>query len=267
MIGDPSLTPTTLGGIAAILQAIAWPCVAVAFFLVYRSKLASIFDILAVKLRDAKHVKAGQIEIDTEEAIHRAVSEAGERASNEQFLKAIPDEQIRAAQAVGEQLKAAPIAFSHKLDFVHTQAYDLVNQYEAARREMHPGPTRTRKMNEIAAKMRALSIAAYPLLPVLMGGKIPGERLAAICVLQVRPELGYFDWLIERVMNESQPFLFFQASVAILELVKSHPYLHPEIAGRSIREALEKISNFQGGPPDQNTIEVLEEALKRLKLP
>ena len=43
------------------------------------------------------------------------------------------------------------------------------------------------KMNEIAAKMRALSIAAHPLLPVLKEGEKPGERLAVICILQVRP--------------------------------------------------------------------------------
>jgi hypothetical protein len=249
-------------GIAAILKAIAWPCVAVAFYLIYRTKLVSLFDILALKL---KHVKLAQIEIDTEQEIDRVVRETGERASDQKLQKEIPQEQIRAALEVGERLNDAPIAFSHKLDVAHKQVYDLISKYEAIRRNMPRGTPRTRKMNEIAAKMRALSIAAYPLLPTLTMGKKSGERLAAICFLQVRPELGYFDWLVERVMEEDQAFLLFHASLAILELVKTHPYLHPESAGKAIGDALEKVSNFPGGHPDQNTIEILQDALSRLK--
>jgi hypothetical protein len=109
--------------------------------------------------------------------------------------------------------------------------------------------------------MRALSIAARPLLVTLMSGEKSGERLAAICILQVRPELGYFDWLVERVMEEDQPFILFHASLAILALIKSHPYVKPEIASQSIRAALERVVGFKGGKPDQNTIDVLTDAL------
>jgi len=265
MTGDSSPAPTLLGGIAAILQAVAWPCAAVVFYLVYRDKLASIFDILVVKLKDAKHLKAGQIEIDIERAIYQVANEAWEQGGNQQFQKEIPEEQIQAAEEVGDRLSAAPIAFSQKLDVVHRQIYELVNQYEVTRRDMPSGPMRTRKMNEIAAKMRAFSIAAYPLLPTLMAGEKPGERLAAICIQQVRPELSFFDWLVERVMKEEQPFLFFNASLAILELVKAHPFLNSEVAGESLRQALDKIRHFKEGQPDQGTIELLEEALSRLK--
>lgn len=265
MISDPSPDSTTLGGIAAILRAIAWPCVAILFYLVYRPKLAAVFDILILKLRYAKHLKAGQIEIDTEEAIHRVVKAAGERAGNGQLQREIPEEQVYAAQEVGKRLSAAPIAFSHKIDVVYKQIYELVDQYESTRQEMPSGAPRTRKMNEIAARMRALSIAAYPLLPTLVAGEKPGERLAAICIQQVRPELGFFDWLIERVMNEEQPFLFFQAALAILKLVKAHPYLRPDTASSSIQNCLARLRSFKGGEPDRNTIEVLEEALSTLK--
>jgi hypothetical protein len=264
MVGESSPTAPTLTGIAAILQAVAWPCVAIVFFLLYRTKLISILDILALKLRQAKHVKAGQIEIDTEQEIHEAVEKAGEQASEQGFWKEVPEKQVQAARAVGDKLQAAPIEFRDKLDFAHREIYDLIDQYESVRRSMPSGNLRTRKMNEIAAKMRTLSIAVYPLLTSLVKGRVPGERLAAICVLQVRPELGYFDWLIERVMREDQPFLFFHASLAILELVRTFPYLSTEIAGKSIRDALQRIRSFPGGRPDQNTIEVLEQALAKL---
>jgi hypothetical protein len=256
--------PTTLTGIAAILSAIAWPLVAVAFFLIYRTKLISIIDILTVKLREAKHVKAGQLEIDTEQQIGQVLNETSAAAGGQVITREIPEGQIHAAELVGDRLNAAPISLSQKLDIVHKQIYELVQEYDDTRQNMPSGPARTRQMNEIAAKMRALSIVAYPLLRFLTAGKKPGERLAAICILQVRPELGYFDWLIERVMKEDQAFILFHASLAILELVRTYSYLRPDIAAEAIRNALDRVTRFSGGKPDQNTIDVLNEALSRL---
>lgn len=264
MVGEPSISTGMLTGIASILRAIAWPGIVIFFFLIYRTKLTEIFDVLIQKLKDAKHLKAGQVEIDTEQAMDTVIEKSGEGAKSQGVLKEIPKEQVQAAQKVGEELNAAPITFSHKLDVAHKQIYKLINQYEQTRHTLPSGSKRTNAMNEIAAKMRALAIAAYPLLPLLMAGEKPGERLAAVCILQIRPELGYFDWLIERVMNEEQPFLFFHASLAILETVKAHPYFRREIARESIHSAIERIGSFQNGQPDQNTIDVLNQALSLL---
>lgn len=255
---------TTLSGIAAILAAIAWPSVAIAAVLIYRAKLISVLDILILKLRDAKRVKAGQLEIDTVQEIDQVVNQAGATAGSHVNDKEIPENQIQAARLIDKKLKAAPIAFSQKLDVIYQQVRELVDEYQSARQNMPSGPARTRQMNEIAAKMRALSIAAHPLLPVLKEGEKPGERLAVICILQVRPELGYFDWLIEIVMKEDQAFILFHASLAILELVRTYSYLRPEIAAEAIRKALDRVTSFSGGKPDQNTIDVLNEALSRL---
>ncbi len=256
--------PTTLTGIAAILSAIAWPSVAIAVFVIYRTKISSIVDIFISKLRDAKHVKAGQLEIDTEQQIDQVLNETSAAAGSQIITREIPVGQIHAAELVGDKLNAAPIALSQKLDIVHKQIYELVQEYESTRRDMPKGPARTRLMDETAAKMRALSIAAQPLLPFLTGGKRPGERLAAICILQVRPEIGYFDWLIERVMKEDQAFILFHASLAILEIIRAHSYLLPDIAAEAIRNALDRVISFPDGIPDQNTIDVLNEALVQL---
>jgi hypothetical protein len=264
MTAEPATSTPLLNGIAGILQAVAWPTIALVFLLFYRADLGAIIAAVSQKLREATHLKAGQIEIDTEKAIRDEVSKAGADADSQAFEKEIPAGQIRTAQSVGEKLSSAPIAFSQKIDVIYKQVSDLVEEYEKVRREMRGGPTRTHRMNEIAAQMRAISIAARPLLSTLMIGAKHGERLAAICILQVGPELGYFDWLIDEVMEEDQPFVFFHASLAVLELVKTFPYLNTETASRSIQAALDRVTSFRDGPPDQNTIEVLSEALSKL---
>jgi hypothetical protein len=265
MTSDTGSPATTIGSIAALLQAVAWPIVVLLLLGMYKSKVRILVDIICEKLKEAKHVKAGQFEIDTELAITQAMNRTAEQASTQKMGNEVPKDQIQAAILVDERLNASPIAFSQKLDVVHKQLYSLVDQYETVRREQASGPARTRLMNEIAAKMRAISIIAYPFLPPLMAGKRAGERLAAICIMQVKPEIGYFDWLIERIMEEDQPFVFFHASLAILESVKAHSYLRPKIAADLIRRGIERLESFRGGKPDTNTIEVLNHALAILE--
>ncbi len=264
MTPEPSSSTPILTGIAGILQAVAWPCIALAFLLFYRAEVGAIIAALTQKLREAKRLKAGQIEIDTEEAIRDAVKRAGAEADTDTLSKDIPASQIQTARSVGERLSSAPMAFSQKIDVAYEQISDLCEEYERVRRDMPGGPARTRRMNEIAAKMRALSIVGRPILSSLIEGAKHGQRLAAICILQVSPELGYFDWLIDEVMEEDQPFVFFHASLAILELVKTYPYLNPDTASKSIQAALNRVTSFRDGHPDQNTIDVLNEALSKL---
>ncbi|MDR3763958.1 MAG: hypothetical protein P4M01_07680 [Acidobacteriota bacterium] len=178
-----------LPAVAAILQAIAWPSVALVFLAMFRAKVFEIVDVLVAKVKDATHVKAGQFELDTEQKIRAAVDKAGESAryANPQIMeRSIPEAQIRAAHEVSAQLRAAPIGYSQQLGVAQNEIQSLIDQYEATRTELSSGPNRTRKMNEIAAKMRAVSIAAYPLLPLLMRGEKAGARLAAICVGSVQ---------------------------------------------------------------------------------
>lgn len=222
-----------------------------------------MLDVLIQKLKDAKHVKVSQLEIDTE--INKLVSDTGESAGTQKMQNEIPESQIKTAQLISDKVDAAPIPYSQKVDLAHRQIYDLVDEYEEIRQREPGGSRRTRMMNEVAAKMRALAFVTYPLLPALMAGKRAGERLAAICTLQVRPELGHFYWLVERIMEEEQPFIFFHASLAVLELVKTHSFISRETIEPAILKALERIQDFRGGRPDQNTVDVLNEILKRLQ--
>ncbi len=253
-----------LNAIAAILRAVLWPAVVLVLFICYRVKIGALLEVLTRKVKDARHLKAGQIEIDTTEAIDKVVEQAGRAAGAQDIKRELPNSQIETARLVERNLSAAPIAFSEKLDVVEQRVKGLVEEYERMRREMPGGQQRTRSMNEITAKIRAYAFVAQPLLPFLADGERPGDRLAAICILQVKPEPSFFHWLIERIMREDQAFLLFHSSIAILQLVKAYPFIGVEDAKEAVQSALNHVLGFRGGKPDQNTIEVLNQVLRQL---
>jgi len=97
-----------------------------------------------------------------------------------------------------------------------------------------------------------------------MSGYSPGDRLAAVCILQVVPEFGFFNWLVERIKNEDQPFILFHSAVAILSLVQTGTYSDSAAIRQGINDALQHVKAFKGGVPDRNNIDVLNEALSKL---
>lgn len=255
-------SPSALSSVAAILQALAWPAVAALFLITYRTRIKSLIDVLTKKLETATRVKAWQFEVETaEQEIKRVVDQTGVAANAEQLSAKVPESQVQAAREVNDTLRASPISDQAAIRAVGRQIRDLAVDYDQTRASMSSGPSRTRHMNEIAAKMRALSLAARPLLHTLMGGQTAGERLAAICILQVAPAGEYFAWLIERIMQEQQPFLLFQASLAVLELVRADQYENGDEVRKAIRNAIAHLQAYTGGKPDKNTIDVLNQAL------
>lgn len=227
-----------------------------------RVRIAFLLKVLGRKLSSAKKFKFGQIEVEAfEEEVEEAVTSAGANVSAEDLPRTVPEEQVRAAKNFKERARATQLPKSSVLEAVRRQIFDLANEYEIARAQMQSSYLRTRKMNEIAAGMRTLALTALPLRTELTRSDSIGKRLAAICILQVEPRPRYFRWLIERVKTEDQPFVFYQAALAILELVKKKLYINPEETRAAIQDALRVISGFPAGQPDQNTLDVLNEAL------
>lgn len=260
----PIVTPT-LSGIAAILQAVAWPIVAALFFVIYRPRISSLFDVLTKKLEAATKFKAGQLEFETAQEIKDVVEKTGEAGGAGIEESKIPLRQLQAAQEVSNKLQHAPLSELSAASVVQKQVQSLVDEYEQIRAEMLPGPARTRRMNEVAAKMRTLSLAARPLVRPLTHGKSAGQRLAAICILQMAPDFGLFQWLIERFEKEEQAFLLFQAAIAVLELIRAHQYSDGAKVREAIAGALQHVTSFRGGTPDENTINVLNESLSLVR--
>lgn len=104
----------------------------------------------------------------------------------------------------------------------------LADEYVRLRRDMQPGDDRTRRMEVVFSQMRALTMAAYPLLPELASStprhqgrdEKAGERLAAVALLQSAPDAEYIEWLADRVARE-RPFLGYHAAVALLTAVRT----------------------------------------------
>jgi uncharacterized protein YneF (UPF0154 family) len=92
--------------------------------------------------------------------------------------------------------------------------HDLAADYDKTRYEMPSSPQRTKRMTEIASSMRQLGQAAFFMLPKLTASHLAGERLAAICILQMSFDSNYIDWLAERI-NLEKPFIAYHAASAL----------------------------------------------------
>jgi hypothetical protein len=260
---QPASLTSLLSSVAAILNAVVWPGVAVWFLFLHRAGISHLLKVFGDKLSSAKKVKFGQLEL--EDALAEGVSDAREQITDSNMPKSITNNQIQAAQSLKEKVNTTELPESQVLEAVKRQIFDLASEYESVRSQVPSGYSRTRKMNEIAAGMRTLALAGLPLRNQLSRSDSVGKRLAAICMIQVEPHPKFFRWLIERVKTESQPFIFYQAAVAVLELAKKGFYGTAEEARNEITDAIKTISSFSGGEPDQNTLSVLNEALSLVK--
>jgi hypothetical protein len=143
----------------------------------------------------------------------------------------------------------------------------LAEEYDRIRINMPPGHDRTVAMNGLIAQMRTLGSAAKPWLRNFSDDQnSAGVRLCAIAILQLQPDFNYVDWLGERFKRE-QPFIFFQASIALMEMTRAFGARHKQKLSSVTAEALETVKSFKKGIPDQNSIDVLETILNLLENP
>src|SRR5437660_7765776 len=94
---------------------------------------------------------------------------------------------------------------------------------------MRPANERTRRMEEIFDKLRGAAPASYPLLADLGGSPSPGERLAAVAILQVFASEQWLPFL-EKVIGSEKPFVGYHATRALQFAVGSlDPQSHPRL--------------------------------------
>ena len=105
---------------------------------------------------------------------------------------------------------------------LRNQVADLAREYEAIRAAYPGGDRRTRLMEVVASKMRALSYACYALLPDLARSTSEGERLAAVSFLEVKPSEEYLTWLADRIERE-KPFISYHAAWALRHAARKLP--------------------------------------------
>ena len=129
---------------------------------------------------------------------------------------------------------------------------------------MGSSPQRTSEMNRLMAKMRTPAFLTKPLIPRLTQSTMAGEKLAAIAALQIEPDINYSRWLAERVAVE-QPFVFFNAAVALRQLVLEEDYSDKSQLKADLQYALQTLKSYTQGPVDANSVEVLQDALNLLE--
>ena len=101
-------------------------------------------------------------------------------------------------------------------------------------------------MEQIFQKMRELATASYPLLDELAGSPSPGERLAAVAILQVFAAEQSLPFLVKLVGTE-KPFVGYHAVKALHFAVgSSDPRVYPQLL-EAIREAKASLDSADVG--------------------
>jgi len=120
-------------------------------------------------------------------------------------------------QAAERVLQAAP---ADRPEAVLAPLRALAAEYEQVRKDMPQfSRERTRKMSEIVSRMKPLTLAAKPYLSLLANSHSPGERLAAVLILQMDFDPAYIEWLADRLHVESA-FIGYQATSGLLARVR-----------------------------------------------
>ncbi len=175
-------------------------------------------------------------------------------AANPQAGKGPTKEQAEAAEQV------ARVASQSDFSVVQKQIDGLAREYEAVRGSMPPGDERTRKMELVVTKMRTLAIVGQRLLPQLTKSSSPGQRLAAIAILQVRSDPAYLEWLGDR-LGQERPFVGYHAAVALLTAVRTLDKSYRPRLAEAIRRAKEEVAPEGPGTDRMTTLVQAEKEL------
>jgi len=255
---------TTFDRVIKLISAVIWPLFLAICLLIFRDSIRRALRALVALAERADEVKIGQLEIRrTVEQIAQTVT----REENPVNVSSIPATQSAAAREIRDIVSTAHNSRARDAlrQSVRRRMLAFASKYEKLLGAMPAGPERTSEMNVVTAQMRSLGLAARRFLPEFSASsEFPGMRLAAIAILQVSPSSDYLMWLFQRFENE-QPFIFFQASVAILQAVRKYGSRRTVSLSTRLENSIKQIESYEGGPPDQSTLHVLHTALEELK--
>lgn len=234
--------------IAALIAAIVWPVSLIVVFLMFRTQILLAAENMPALVKRMRKVKLGvfeaELEKETEGLVDAALANPG-KISPQQIRSATRVQ--AAAQAVDDQALRAKLK-------------QLTLEFDILRKTLPSGPERSRAMTEVLVKMRTIGPALSQLIGELKASDSPGERLAAIAMMQLAPELLDLDWLFAR-FRVDPPFLFFQSAFALRNAMR---LLGPEDGARIRRCAEQALAQVRGydGEPDANTVRLLEEIVR-----
>jgi hypothetical protein len=136
--------------------------------------------------------------------------------------------------------------FDSSLNLVRGQVRSYAHLYERTRQRRPPSDERTYDMEQIFEKMRLLANASYPLLDELARSPSPGERLAAVAILQVFASEESLPFLV-RLVGSEKPFVSYHAIKALRFAVgSSDPHVYPQLK-KAIKEARTLLKSADAG--------------------
>lgn len=165
-----------------------------------------------------------------------------------------------------------PHRFDSSLELVRGQVRSYAHLYERTRQRMRASNDRTQRMEQIFEKMRNLAPASYPLLDELANSPSPGERLAAVAILEVFSAAQFLPFLVKLVGSE-KPFVGYHVAKALRFAVGAlEPRLYPPLL-KAIREAQSALTKASVGfDTDRRTVlreaeQDLQKTMQALALP
>jgi hypothetical protein len=138
------------------------------------------------------------------------------------------------------------------------QIAELAQEYENIRTDMPYSDVRTRRMEDVVSRMRALALGGSQVLPELTNSFSAGQRLAAVIILESIPHPDYLMWLAQRLRAETA-FVGYHAALALLAAVRALKDAH---GPQRLQEALAiaKTGLEETGAKDSDRYRVLDEA-------
>jgi hypothetical protein len=219
------------------IAALLWPLIFGAVLFYLRKETREVLSKVPRLFDRIKSAKFAGTELILENLAEKPDMEKG----------AVTIDQISVASQI--EMDASNIGLDHLLKELDR----LCLEYDQVRRIMPSSPNRTREMTKILVKMRGLSSALSSYVEVYKSSGSPGSRLAAIAIMQMRPELIDIEWIVDRFRKE-YPFAFYHAALALANLANIPQKRDEAIA--TAKRALEIMGAFDG-EPDRDTVEVL----------
>jgi len=264
----PAPNTSIFGLVVQLVAVLIWPAVVTVLLITQRRVINRLFSALALLAESANKIKVWQVEIERD--IDHEVGKAAEAAQVKINARpAIAKTEIVAAARIEALVGKLPDTPSKKniLNSVRLRMLGLAEEYDSLRASMPSSQQRTVEMNRVAAQMRALGVAAIPWLKEFSRDQSSaGVRLCAITILQMAPSDRYLSWLEERFKSE-RPFIFYQASIALMEAVRTFGSSQKPNLLAVINSALDHLKAFTNGAPDRNSLNVLSAALEELRNP
>jgi len=148
------------------------------------------------------------------------------------------------------------------LTIVREQIIAYARLYERTRQCMPPSNERTERLQSIFEKMCSLAMASFPLLRELATSPSPGDKLAALSILQYFANAEYLPFLV-RVIEKEKPFVGYHAAKALEFAVSALDSIYTGEVSLAIEEAIIRLEKSDPGF-DSDRLKILRRAKQSL---